>query len=70
MTGPSLSATVLLCGFAVLLAAGVVLELRARLGSGDQATLADVVDVALRHRGARAAILLSWLWVGWHLFVR
>ncbi|MDQ3570432.1 MAG: DUF6186 family protein [Actinomycetota bacterium] len=70
MTGPPLSATVLVCGFAVLLAAVVALEMRARLGSGNQPTLADVVDAALGHRAGRAAVLLSWLWVGWHLFVR
>lgn len=70
MTGSSVSATVLVCGFAVLLVAAIVLELRARLGSGNRPTLFDVLDFALGHPAGRAAVLLSWLWVGWHLFVR
>ena len=65
-----MSRIVILSGFAVLIAAAGVLELRARLGSREHATLADVIDAAVRHPAGRSAALLGWLWTGWHLFVR
>ncbi|MBA2751929.1 MAG: hypothetical protein H0U41_06790 [Actinobacteria bacterium] len=48
----------------------VVLEVLARTADGRRATLGDVVDAAVRHPAGRAVALLSWLWMGWHLFVR
>lgn len=65
-----MSRAVLLTGFAVLLTAMVVLEVLARTGDGRRATLGDVADAAVRHPAGRAVALLSWLWMGWHLFVR
>lgn len=65
-----MSRAVLLVGFAVLVAAMVVLEILARLGRGGRATLGDVVEITVRHPAGRAVALLSWLWVGWHLFAR
>ncbi|MDP8975526.1 MAG: DUF6186 family protein [Actinomycetota bacterium] len=65
-----MSKAILLTGFAVLLGAMVALEVVARAGAGRRATLADVVNAAVRHPARRAAALLAWLWLGWHLFVR
>ena len=65
-----MSAAVLVTGFAVLLAAGVGLELRARLGGGGMPSLADLADALTRHPAGRAVALTAWLWLGWHLFVR
>jgi len=65
-----LSRAVLLTGFAILLVALGVLEGLARVGDGRRATLGDVADAAVRHPAGRTVVLLSWLWLGWHLFVR
>lgn len=65
-----MSRLVILTGFAVLLGAVVALEARARLGGGNRATLADATTAAVRHPAGRIIVLLSWLWLGWHLFVR
>lgn len=65
-----MSRAVLLTGFVALLAAMVVLEVVARVGDGRRATLGDIADAAVRHPAGRAVALLSWLWMGWHLFVR
>lgn len=65
-----MSRVVLLTGFAALLAAMVVLEVLGRVGHGRRATLGDVADAAVHRPGGRAVALLSWLWLGWHLFVR
>ena len=65
-----MSRVVLRAGFVALLGAMVVLEVLARQGDGRRATLGDLADAAVRHPAGRAVALLSWLWLGWHLFVR
>lgn len=65
-----MSGAVHIAGFAALLAAAVTLELRARRGPPGTASLSDVPDVLTRHPTVRAAALIGWLWLGWHLFVR
>lgn len=65
-----ISRAVLLTGFASLLVAMVVLEVLARVGDAQRATLADVIDAAARRPAGRTVALLGWLWTGWHLFVR
>lgn len=65
-----MSSAVLVTGFALLLAAMVLLEVLARFGDGRRATLGDVTYAAVRHPVGRTVALLSWLWLGWHLFVR
>lgn len=65
-----MSRAILLTGFAALLTAMVVLEVVARVGDGRRATLGYVVEITVRHPAGRAVALLSWLWTGWHLFVR
>lgn len=59
---------VTLAGYAVLLAAVVVLELRARRRGGT--TFARAVAILLRSPLTRLALQAAWLWLGWHLFVR
>lgn len=65
-----MSRAVLLTGYGVLLVAMIVLEVLARVGDRRRATLGDVADSAVRHPAGRAIALVSWLWLGWHLFVR
>ena len=65
-----MSGAVLVGGFAALFVAMLVLEIRARFGPNRRATLGDVVDSAVARPAGRAAALLGWLWLGWHLFVR
>jgi len=62
------SATLL--GWAALVIAFVVLEVRARVRRERFATVGDALDRLLRNGVARAILLLGWLWLGWHLFVR
>jgi hypothetical protein len=57
-------------GWALLAAACVVLEARARVRPARFASLGDAVDVVLRRRIGRGIVLLGWLWLGWHVFVR
>jgi Family of unknown function (DUF6186) len=61
--------TVTLLGYAVLALVGVGLELRARAGHRG-ATLARALAAVGRARPIRALLLVGWLWLGWHLFVR
>ena len=65
-----MSSTVLVSGFAGLFAAMLALELLARFGPSRRATLGDVVNRAVARPAGRVVVLLSWLWLGWHLFVR
>jgi hypothetical protein len=57
-----------LLGYALLVVAGIGVEVAARRrGSG---TFGDALTLALRWRPARFVFLAGWLWLGWHLFVR
>ncbi|RBY77237.1 hypothetical protein DQ238_15180 [Geodermatophilus sp. TF02-6] len=56
-------------GFAVLLLAGLGLELAARRGAGP-ATAAQAVGAAMRTTPGRIGVLLVWLWVGVHFLAR
>lgn len=60
----------LLAGFAALAGAIAVLEVTARVTDRGLATLDEVIGAAVRRPAGRVAALVSWLWVGWHLFVR
>lgn len=62
---------VTLLGWALLAAAFVVLEARALVRRSRFASLGDAVEVVLRSsRIGRGIVLLGWLWLGWHVFVR
>jgi hypothetical protein len=64
------SRTVTLLGWALLAATVVVVETRALARRHQFATLGDAVGLVLRHRLGRGIVLLGWLWLGWHVFVR
>jgi hypothetical protein len=58
----------ILSGYAVLVVLAVVLLLRARGRPG--ATPAAYVTTVMSHPAGRWVVLLLWMWVGWHFFVR
>jgi Family of unknown function (DUF6186) len=60
--------TLTLVGYVAIAVAVVTYELRARRRG--TATIDDALTVVLRSRIGRALVLFSWLWLGWHLFVR
>ena len=53
-------------GFALILLAGIVLELYVRRRPG----LPTLGDVLTRRTAVRIGAVLFWAFVGWHLFVR
>jgi Family of unknown function (DUF6186) len=57
-----------LLGYVVLVAVAVVLEVAAR--HRGTTTSGDVLRRGLRWHPFRLALLVAWLWLGWHLFVR
>jgi hypothetical protein len=61
--------TLTLAGYALVAAAGFAYELAGRLRHRTP-TLAEAVLVLTRRPVPRALVLVSWLWLGWHLFVR
>lgn len=63
------SRVVTLAGFGVLAAAAVVLEVWA-LRSGRVCRLVDALRAARGNRAASILLLVGWLWLGWHIFVR
>jgi hypothetical protein len=58
-----------LAGLAVLLAAGLGLELAARRGRAG-VTAAAAIGAAMRTTPGRAAVLLVWVWLGVHFLAR
>jgi hypothetical protein len=62
--------TVLLAGYLVIAAAGVALTLGMR--ARDRAALGPLalLRVIMRRPAGRWLVLMLWLWVGWHFFVR
>jgi Family of unknown function (DUF6186) len=66
--GGSMTRVFTLAGYAVIAVAALASELRARRRGN--ATLADAVTLIMRNRVGRAFVLIAWLWLGWHLFVR
>jgi hypothetical protein len=63
-----IGAVAILGGYAVLAACGGVLLMRARGRPG--ATPAAYLTAAMHHPAGRWVVLLLWMWVGWHFFVR
>jgi Family of unknown function (DUF6186) len=59
---------VTLAGYAVIAVCAVALELAARRRGG--ATFGDALTWLLHQRAMRVLLVLGWLWLGWHLFVR
>ena len=60
---------VTLAGYAVLAGWLLGCELWARR-RGTMPTFATLVHAVRRRPAGRALLLASWLWLGWHLFVR
>jgi hypothetical protein len=63
-----MSRSVTLVGYVALVVSAGGLEVAARRRGS--ATFADALTTPLRSRAARVVLLASWLWLGWHLFVR
>jgi hypothetical protein len=61
--------TVAVLGLLVLAAAGAVLEFTARRRPG-RPSAAQAVDAAMRTTPGRAAVLLTWMWLGIHFLAR
>jgi len=61
--------TVTLAGYAAVIALMIACETAARR-TGRVATLARVVSTLARWQPARLLLLVGWLWLGWHVFVR
>ena len=57
-------------GFAVVIAALFVLEFIGQRPASRVPTLGEWLGYLMRARSGRAAILLGWLWLGWHYFAR
>jgi hypothetical protein len=53
-----------------LAAAALACEVIGAIGPRRFPTLGDVIDWIMRARVGRLGVLLAWLWLGWHLFVR
>lgn len=64
-----MSRTLVLAGWAAIATAAVVLEAVARVRHR-ASTLGDVLRAALGRPPVRAGVLVAWLWLGWHVFVR
>ena len=63
----SRSATLL--GFALIAAVALVLVLVSRR-SDRLRSFGDLMTFVLRHWPARFLLVVLWLWLGWHIFVR
>lgn len=61
--------TATLAGYAALAAMMIACEMIARR-TGRVATLERVISALIASRAARFLVLVGWLWVGWHVFVR
>jgi hypothetical protein len=61
--------TVAVLGLLSLLAAGVVLEVAARRRR-DLPSAAQAIGAAMRTTPGRAAVLVTWLWLGVHFLAR
>ena len=65
-----MSRAVALSGWAVIVVTVAAAETVGRRRSDVLPPLSGLVTVLRRSRGGRSALLLCWVWVGWHLFVR
>jgi Family of unknown function (DUF6186) len=57
-------------GFAVIIAAMVLLEVVGRRRTNKIPTTGEWLGYLMRPPAGRALILLGWLWLGWHYFAR
>ena len=59
-----------LTGFAVLVAAGIVAEIAARRYPDRLTSLGATTRSLLRARWVRILVILVWAWLGWHFLAR
>ena len=62
--------TVTLTGWIVIGVAVTAAELAGFLSKGRFPSFGDVLAFLMRTRIGRWFVLIGWLWLGWHLFVR
>jgi hypothetical protein len=60
----------ILSGYAALVVLAVTLALHARGTGRPGSTPTAYLATVMRHPAGRWLVLLSWMWVGWHFFVR
>jgi uncharacterized protein DUF6186 len=60
---------VTLSGYVVIIGVAVGYEVTGRIWRRTP-TIADIVALLGQRHATRWLILVTWLWVGWHLFVR
>ena len=56
--------------WAVLAAGVAAIQVAAIASTGRWPTLAGLARAATSHPVARGAVLLGWMWLGWHAFAR
>jgi Family of unknown function (DUF6186) len=59
-----------IAGWIVLGLASITAEIAGLLSGGRFPTLGDVLSFLMRSRVGRWFVLIGWLWLGWHVFVR
>jgi hypothetical protein len=59
-----------LTGWVILGLAALAAEVIGLLSNGRFPTLGDVLSFLMRSRVGRWFVLIGWVWLGWHLFVR
>jgi Family of unknown function (DUF6186) len=62
------SHNVTVAGYALILLAGVGLEVASRRGGSAIPSLRQVLGRVLRSRAGRVAVIAAWAWVGLHFF--
>ncbi|HZD71879.1 MAG TPA: DUF6186 family protein [Actinomycetes bacterium] len=62
--------TLTLAGWVVLGLATAVAGMAGVLSNGRFPSLGDVLAFLMRARVGRWFVMIGWLWLGWHLFVR
>jgi hypothetical protein len=62
--------TFFLTGWVILGLAALVAEVVGLMSGGRFPTLGDVLSFLMRPRAGRWFVLIGWVWLGWHLFVR
>jgi hypothetical protein len=65
-----MGAWILGIGFVVLVAAGLLLELKARRSGSGLPTMARLMQVGIATRTGRVLVVLIWWWLGWHFLAR
>lgn len=60
----------ILSGYAALAVLALALTLHARRAGRPGSTPTAYVSSLMRHPAARWLVLVLWIWVGWHNFVR